>query len=172
MSENDLPPVSVVVAAYNAQETICPLIESLLALDYPEVEIIIIDDGSKDSTVEIVKRYPVTLVSQENMGASSARNNGLERARHGIVAYTDSDCSVSKDWLRNLVPHFDDLKVGAVTGRTIFRTDSTCTSFVRSLDIEERNAGRRKFTALANGPNSAFRRDLLLGIGGFHPVWY
>lgn len=163
---------SIVVAAYNAQETIEPLIKSLLELDYPNKEIIIVNDGSTDKTAEIIKKYPVILINQPNQGASAARNNGLNHAKSEIIAYTDSDCVVARDWLKNLIKHFDDPEVGAVTGQTIFATDNHCTSWVRSLDIEERNNSRKKYTRLANGPNSAFRRDLLKKIGGFNPKWF
>lgn len=168
----EYPPVSIVVAAYNAEKTIEKCIESLLNTDYPDKEVIIVDDGSTDNTKKIIEKYPVRLTTQPNKGASAARNNGLKNAKNEIVAYTDSDCEVSKDWLKNIIKHFKDLEVGAVTGRTVFATDERCASYVRSLDIEERNNRRREYTSLANGPNSAFRRDLLLKIGGFDPKWY
>lgn len=168
----EYPPVSIVVAAYNAEKTIGKCIESLLNTDYPDKEVIIVDDGSTDNTKKIIEKNPVKVLTQSNEGASAARNNGLNNAENSIVAYTDSDCEVSRDWLKNIIKHFKDPEVGAVTGRTIFATDERCASYVRSLDIEERNNRRREYTSLANGPNSAFRRDLLLKIGGFDPKWY
>ena len=164
------PPVSIVVAAYNAEKTIGKCIESLLNIDYPDKEIIIVNDGSTDNTEKIIRKYPVKLITQPNEGASAARNNGLKNAKNEIIAYTDSDCEVSKDWLEKIIKFEKD--VGGVTGKTIFRTDDTCTSYVRSLDIEERNARRGRYTSLANGPNSVFRRDLLLKVGGFNPGWF
>jgi cellulose synthase/poly-beta-1,6-N-acetylglucosamine synthase-like glycosyltransferase len=168
----EYPPVSVVVAAYNAEKTIGRCIESLLSLDYPNKEVIIVNDGSTDETEKIIKRYPVKLITQSKKGASAARNRGLREAGNKIVAYTDSDCRVSRNWLKKLVQRFKDQSIGAVTGRTVFKTDRHCTSFVRSLDIEERNERRKEYTSLANGPNSAFRRELLLKIGGFNPQWF
>jgi cellulose synthase/poly-beta-1,6-N-acetylglucosamine synthase-like glycosyltransferase len=167
-----LPKVSVVVPTYNAQGTIGPLIESLLHLDYPGYEIVIVNDGSKDNTREIVERYPVRLINQGNRGASAARGTGLRAATGDIVAYVDSDVAVTPDWLRALVEPFSDPTVGATTGRTVFLRDEKCTSWMRSMDIERRNAGRHTFTRLANGPNSAFRRSLLLEVGGFDATWY
>ncbi len=166
------PPVSIVVAAYNSQDTIGACIESLLDLDYPEKEIIVVDDGSTDKTAEIAKGYPIKLVSQSKKGASAARNRGLENSNHDIVAYTDSDAEVTRDWLKKLVANFSEDEIGAVTGRTVFAVDKHCTSYIRSLDIDERNARRGKCTALANGPNCAFRKDLLKKVGGFDPSWY
>ena len=166
------PKVSVVVPAYNAESTIGPLLESLLQLDYLDFEVIVVDDGSKDRTGEIVRRYPVRLIEQPNRGASAARDAGLRAASAEIVAYADSDVTVTREWLQNLVEPFSDPTVAATTGRTIFLRNEHVTSWLRSLDIERRNANRRTYTRLANGPNSAFRRAVLLEVGGFDPRWY
>ncbi len=164
--------VSVIVPTYNAEDTIGPLVESLLRLDYPDFEVIVVNDGSKDRTREILRRYPVQVIDQPNRGASAARDAGLRKASGEIVAYADSDVSVTRDWLRNLVQPFSDPTVGATTGQTIFLRNDQIASWLRSLDIERRNAHRGTSTGLANGPNSAFRRALLLEVGGFDPRWY
>ncbi len=166
------PRVSIVVPTYNAEKTIGPLLDSLLALDYPDYEVTVVNDGSRDGTKAIVERYPVTLIDQPNRGASAARDAGLRRASGEIVAYVDSDVTVTRDWLKNLVGPLSDATIAAATGRTIFLRNEKCTSWVRSMDIERRNAGRREYTRLANGPNSAFRRAVLLQIGGFDPRWF
>ncbi len=167
-----LPMVSVVVPAYNAERTIGPLLDSLFEAHYPGLEVIVVNDGSKDRTKEIVERYPVRLIDQPNRGASAARDAGLRSATGDIVAYVDSDVVVTREWLGNLVQAFEDPAVAAATGRTIFLRNEKCTSWCRSLDIERRNAGRKTFTRLANGPNSAFRKPVLLEVGGFDPRWY
>lgn len=167
-----MPTVSVVVPAYNAEGTIAPLLESLLGIDYPDFEIIVVDDGSTDSTKAIAARYPLRLIERPHRGASAARDAGLRASQEDIVAYVDSDVTVTRDWLTKLVQPFASPGIAATTGRTIFRRSDKCTSWVRSLDIERRNAGRRTFTRLANGPNSAFRRSVLLEVGGFDPSWY
>jgi cellulose synthase/poly-beta-1,6-N-acetylglucosamine synthase-like glycosyltransferase len=166
------PGVSIVVPTYNAEGTIGPLLESLTQLDYPDYEVIIVNDGSRDKTREIVTRYPVRLIDQPNRGASAARDAGLRASSREIVAYVDSDVTVTRDWLRKIVQVFSDPTVGAATGKTVFLRDERATSWLRSLDIERRNAGRKTFTRLANGPNSAFRRELLLNVGGFDPSWF
>jgi len=166
------PKVSIVIPTYNAEETIGPLLESLLRLDYPDFEVIVVNDGSKDGTKDVVRRYPVRLVDQPNKGASAARDAGLRLASSEIVAYVDSDVAVTRDWLQKLIAPFSDPTVAATTGQTIFRRNQKCASWLRSLDIERRNAHRRTFTKLANGPNSAFRRAVLLDVGGFDPHWY
>jgi len=164
--------ISIVVPTYNAEDTIGPLLDSLLGLDYPEYEVIIVNDGSKDHTKEIVERYPVRLINQTNRGASAARDAGLRAASGEIVAYVDSDVAVTPDWLKRLVRPFAEATIGATTGRTVFLRNEKCASWMRSMDIERRNAHRKEYTRLANGPNAAFRREILLKVGGFDPQWY
>lgn len=97
-----LPRVTVIVPAYNAGEQIKLLIESLLNVDYPEelLEIIIIDNGSTDDTKEIIRKYPVTLLTEDRIQSSyAARNMGVAHARHEVLAFTDSDCVVKPDWI-------------------------------------------------------------------------
>ncbi len=169
---DSLPRVSIVIPTYNAEATIGPLLESLLRLDYPDYEVLVVNDGSKDGTKAIVERNPVKLLDQTNRGASAARDAGLRAATGEIVAYVDSDVTVTPNWLRQLVIPFQDASIGATTGRTVFQRNGACTSWLRSMDIERRNARRHEYTRLANGPNSAFRRSLLLEVGGFDPQWY
>lgn len=167
-----LPRVSVVVPAFNAQRTLGFLLDSLESLDYPDYEVFVVNDGSTDVTADVAHMYPVTLINQPHRGASAARDAGLRASQGEIVAYVDSDVRVETNWLKSLVEPFEDPEVAATTGRTIFQRNDKCTSWVRSLDIERRNAQRKTHTRLANGPNSAFRRDRLLEVGGFDPRWF
>ncbi len=98
------PRVSVVVASYNGGRTLPACLDSLQKLNYPDYEVILVDDGSTDNTRQIVTRYPeVRAIHQENHGLSVARNEGIAAARGQIVAFTDSDCRVDIDWLYYLV---------------------------------------------------------------------
>jgi hypothetical protein len=83
------PKVSVVVCTYNGGQTLDQCIRSLLELDYPDYEVIVVDDGSTDDTRAILERYPgVRAVHQANKGLSEARNVGLREARGKVIAYT------------------------------------------------------------------------------------
>jgi len=113
------PFVSIIVAVYNRADQIKPCIESLLGLDYPKskYEIIIVDDASEDDTPEVVAGYDVRLVRmEENSGQSAARNVGVGLAKGEIVAFVDSDCIAEADWLRELVPYFQDSRNALVGG--------------------------------------------------------
>jgi len=118
------PRVSVIVCSYNGGQTLRECLESLDRVAYPDFEIVLVDDGSRDATQEIVESWlaargevevggeggtpPRTLpgfisIVQPNMGLSYARNAGAQAATGGIFAYTDSDCMADPDWLYYLV---------------------------------------------------------------------
>lgn len=164
--------VTLAVAAYNSVSTIASCVESLLRTEYPDKEIIVVDDGSVDETLSILKKYPVTVLHQDHAGVSAGRDNAFRHATGDIIAYTDSDCEVDKQWITELIKPFSDPQVGATTGRTIFHTDDHCTSWIRSLDIEERYNKRNTYTGLANGTNCAIRKIILEEISGFDPEWF
>ena len=101
------PRVSVVVCAYNAADTLEDNLRSLEQLTYPDYEIILVNDGSKDRTSDIGKSFArVRVIDTPNAGLSAARNVGLAEATGEIVAYTDADTRVDRDWLTFLVQPF------------------------------------------------------------------
>jgi glycosyltransferase involved in cell wall biosynthesis len=85
------PLVSIVIANYNYARYLAETIESVLAQTYSPIEIILIDDGSTDDSVEIARRYPITVLAQQNQGVSTARNNGAQYAQGEYVLFLDSD---------------------------------------------------------------------------------
>jgi len=92
--------ISIVVATYNGGRTLHECMESIEQLHYQNYETIVVDDGSTDDTQEILRAFPwVRIVTQENLGLSAARNAGIDVATGDIVAFTDSDCIVDRDWL-------------------------------------------------------------------------
>jgi len=98
------PFVSVIVCSYNGAKTLTQCLESLGKLDYPNYEVILVDDGSTDDTGEIAARFPhVRYFHQTNHGLSHARNHGAAVAQGEIFAYTDSDCMADPDWLYYLL---------------------------------------------------------------------
>ncbi len=100
----EYPKVSVIVCSYNGAKTLRECLTSLMHLNYPDYEVILVDDGSKDNTQEIVKDFPsVVNIVQPNMGLSYARNAGAAAAKGAVYAYTDSDCMADPDWLYYMV---------------------------------------------------------------------
>lgn len=110
------PKVSVVVCCYNAAATLGECLQSLLALEYPDYEVIVIDDGSTDGTHLIAEGNPVRCLRIPNGGLSHARNVGIENARGEIIAFIDSDAYADADWLYYLVCALEEHDAAAVGG--------------------------------------------------------
>jgi len=170
------PRITVVVAAYNAAGTIGPCLASLLSLDYPGYEVIVVDDGSTDATREICAGFEsVRLIRLDRGGPSRARNVGSALALGEFIAFTDSDCIVSQDWLRELEKGFADDRVAGVGGDQVspagesefgksvqefFRAIGFVTDYI-NLDKTLRETRHNPSC------NSAYRRSVLEQVGGF-----
>jgi glycosyltransferase involved in cell wall biosynthesis len=117
------PRVSVIVPAFNSQNTIEDCLDSFLRLDYPKenVEIIVVDNGSTDQTRAILERRAaeIVLLHEHKRGPAAARNRGLLNATGQVVAFTDSDCVVESNWLRSIVSTLHEKQVGAAGGRIL-----------------------------------------------------
>lgn len=114
------PRISVIVCTRNGSRTLPACLDSLKSLNYPDYEVLLIDDGSTDSTPEITKaRAFVHYHLQKPGGLSVARNRGAELATGSILAYTDDDCIAHPDWLLYLSHAFEDERVLAAGGPNI-----------------------------------------------------
>jgi GT2 family glycosyltransferase len=168
------PKVSVVVCAYNAADTLEDCLTSLAGLDYPDYEVIVVDDGSRDATPAIARRFGhVRLITTPNRGLSAARNVGLAAARGSIVAYTDADVRADRHWLAYLVQPFLTSDVVAAGGPNVVPPDDSwvaqCVARAPGgpthVLFDDRTAEH------VPGCNMAMRRDALLAIGGFNPIY-
>jgi cellulose synthase/poly-beta-1,6-N-acetylglucosamine synthase-like glycosyltransferase len=118
--EEDPPLVSIVVPAYNEEQVVGRCVESILASDYARREVILVDDGSTDATLEMMHRYEddpdVTVVSKPNGGKASALNAGLERASGEVLFFVDADGVFAPQTIDDMLKGFDAQEVGAVCG--------------------------------------------------------
>jgi cellulose synthase/poly-beta-1,6-N-acetylglucosamine synthase-like glycosyltransferase len=106
-----LPDLSIIAPVCNAENEVSKLLDSLTNLDYPQdrMEIIIVDNKSTDNTKEVVKKYPVKLLEENEFQSSyAARNKGIKYASGDILAFIDSDCIASPKWLIEGVRSFSD----------------------------------------------------------------
>ena len=168
------PKVSVVVCAYNAADTIDDCLSSLAAMSYPQCEIIVVNDGSRDDTGVRARRYPgVRVIDIPNGGLSAARNIGLAEATGDIVAYTDADVRVDRDWLTYLVqPLLSPAFVGSGGPNIVPHDDPFVAQCVaRSPGGPTQVLLDDRVAEHVPGCNMAFKRDALAGIGGFNPVY-
>jgi O-antigen biosynthesis protein len=168
------PRVSVVVCACNAAGTIDDCLSSLGRLTYPDVEIIVVDDGSSDGTGGLARRYPFARVLEiPNGGLSAARNVGLHAATGEIVAYTDADVRVDADWLTYLVqPLLTTNVVGSGGPNVVPEDDPWIAQCVgRAPGAPTHVMLDDRVAEHVPGCNMAFRREALLAIGGFDPIY-
>jgi glycosyltransferase involved in cell wall biosynthesis len=178
------PRVSVIVCAYNADRTMDACLTSLRTLNYPDYEVIVVNDGSKDRTLEITERHKaaydadptgprMVVISQENKGLSVARNVGAAAATGEIVAYTDSDCVPDPDWLAFLVYRFVRSGFVAVGGPNFPPPEPSMVPAAVAV-----SPGGPMHVLLDDevaehipGCNMAFTKKAFDEIGGFEPIF-
>jgi O-antigen biosynthesis protein len=170
---DEAPRVSVVVCTYNGGRTLEQCLRSLLALDYPDYEVLVIDDGSTDNTADVLAGFPsVRAIHQPNRGLSAARNLGLRAATGAIVAYTDSDCYADPDWLTHLVDHLSRGGAAAVGGPNLSPEDGWLAACVAASPGQPMHVLESDQVAEhVPGCNVAFRREALEAINGFDPQY-
>lgn len=171
---NDL--ISIVIPAFNCENTLKKCLDSLLGLTWPNVEIIIINDGSTDRTPEILSKFSgITIINTRNRGPSNARNSGIKKAKGEYIAFTDSDCIVKPDWLDELYRGFTEEKVAGVGGDQQSPADEshfgkTIQDFMKTVGFfTDYLKNRRKLIKTNHNPtcNVLYRKSILLEIGGF-----
>jgi GT2 family glycosyltransferase len=165
------PSVSVVVCSYNGAATIADCLEGLQRLEYPDYEVIVINDGSTDATPRIAQSYGMRVISTPNHGLSAARNLGLMAARGEIVAYTDDDARPDPHWLTYLAETFLQTSHVGVGGPNIAPPGDGLIA-----DCVANAPGGPLHVLLSDrlaehipGCNMAFWRESLEAIGGFDP---
>ena len=168
------PRVSVVVCAYNAADTLEDCLASLDRLTYPDYEVILVNDGSTDATRDIGRSHArVRIIDVPNAGLSAARNVGLAEATGEIVAYTDADTRVDRDWLTFLVQPFLTSDVVGSGGPNVVPQDDPpiAQCIARAPGGPTHVLLDDRIAEHVPGCNMAFRRDALLAIGGFNPIY-
>jgi GT2 family glycosyltransferase len=163
------PRISVVVCTHNGSRTIWDCLEGLRQLDYPNYEVIVVNDGSTDGTEAIATRAGFRVLTTENRGLSHARNLGWREATGEIVAYTDDDARPDPHWLRYLAGAFMGSEHAAIGGPNIAPSGDG------EIADSVANAPGGPMHVLVSddeaehipGCNMAFRKSVLKDIGGF-----
>jgi O-antigen biosynthesis protein len=172
-AQRSWPRISVVVCCHNGESTLRDCLEGLQELDYPEYEVIVVDDGSRDASATIAAEYPFRLISTENRGLSNARNLGLAAATGEIVAYTDCDARPDPHWLTCLATSFLHSTHAAIGGPNIPPAGDGLIA-----DCVANSPGGPVHVLISDteaehipGVNMAFRKECLEAIGGFDPQY-
>ena len=174
------PPISVIVPAFNEEKLIQQTLTSLLNLDYPEYEVIIVDDGSTDGTARIVQQFlgkhgaaTLRLVTKPNGGKSTALNAGIQVAQYEYVLCADGDSNLAPDTLMAAIRHMEDPQIGAVAGnvkvmnRNSFWTIFQALEYVEGLNLTRTAQSFLKLVNIVPGPVGLFRKSAIKEVG-----WY
>jgi cellulose synthase/poly-beta-1,6-N-acetylglucosamine synthase-like glycosyltransferase/spore germination protein YaaH/peptidoglycan/xylan/chitin deacetylase (PgdA/CDA1 family) len=172
------PLVSVIVPAYNEQVNAIRTVKSLLAQDYPNLEIIFVDDGSKDETFTEVREHfiadtHVRVYTKANGGKASALNFGIQKSSADFVVCIDADTQLKTDAVTELMRKFDKKNVAAVAGNVKVGNQVNMITRWQSIEyVTSQNFDRRAFDLLncitvVPGAIGAFRKDAVLIAGGF-----
>lgn len=170
------PKISVLVPAYNEEKVIETTIKSLLATDYPDKEIIVIDDGSKDDTLGIASQYKdrIKVIHKENGGKASALNQGLLYVTGDIVTIVDADTIIGHSSLKHIARSMAEENVAAVAGNVKIRNKVNWLTWCQSLEylsgIQIMRRGLDYFGAITIVPGAlgAFRKKKLEEAGSYH----
>ncbi len=172
------PLVSVIVPAYNEEKVIIRTIESLLASEYDNFEIIVVDDGSPDDTFKLVSEKfgaheRISVFSKENGGKAEALNFGWRKATGEVIIALDADTLFTPKTIAALAHRFADATIGAVAGNAKVGNRINIVTKWQALEyVTSQNFDRRAFASLncimvVPGSVGAWRRSILEDVGGF-----
>ncbi len=168
-----MPEVSIVIPAYNESENIEVCTNSLKNQNFPseDYEIIVVDNNSKDNTLDIVKNLDVIHTVEYKRGPAATKNAGILLAKGNIIAFIDGDCIATKDWLKNIVSGFDKPDVGCVAGGIITMEDDNLSHMERFLIkkgyLSQAQHIEHQFLPFAATANAAYRKEVFDKIGLF-----
>ncbi len=177
------PKVAVLIPAYNEEKVIVRTIQSVLDSDYPNLDVIVIDDGSKDRTLEVAREAfrkdeaagRVRILTKTNAGKAEALNFGLEHLQDETVFVgIDADTIIAPDAISHLVPHFLNPKVGAIAGnakvgnRVNLWTRWQALEYITSQNFERRALNTMGAVSVVPGAIGAWRVSAVREAGGYH----
>jgi cellulose synthase/poly-beta-1,6-N-acetylglucosamine synthase-like glycosyltransferase len=170
------PPITVLIPAYNEEKVLARTIQAILEAPYPDKEIIVVDDGSKDRTYQIAVSYEdqgVKVIRRPNGGKAAALNHGLFFARGEVIVVVDADSQISNNTLVELIKPFRNPEVAAVAGnikvlnRVNLLTNCQALEYISSINIYRRALDVFGSVTIVPGALGAYRRDAMKS-GGFY----
>jgi cellulose synthase/poly-beta-1,6-N-acetylglucosamine synthase-like glycosyltransferase/spore germination protein YaaH/peptidoglycan/xylan/chitin deacetylase (PgdA/CDA1 family) len=179
---NYRPAVAVLVPAFNEEKVIERTVRSVLDSDYKNLRVIVIDDGSKDATLEVTRAAfakeiaagRVTVLTKANSGKADALDYGLEQVTEELFIGIDADTLVAPDAISKLVPHFSNPKVAAMAGnakvgnRVNLWTRWQALEYITSQNFERRALNTLNAVSVVPGAIGAWRTEAVRAAGGYH----
>jgi glycosyltransferase involved in cell wall biosynthesis len=161
--------VSLYIPCFNAASYIEHCLKAVIRQTYPIEEILVIDDGSTDETVQIASQFPVEIIRHPSTkGLTVARNTALKRARYDFLASLDVDCIPEEGWLENLMRNFSP-GVAGVGGRLVESYIDRIADQWRAVHMaQEWGKIRSDSVPFLFGSNNVFRKKILLELGGYN----
>ena len=176
----EYPPFSVIIPAYNEGPVIASSIAAAMSLNYPNFEVIVVDDGSSDDTYEkaaaLASRYGahrLRVFTKANSGKGSALNAGIRYARGQLILCTDADSRLDRDVLLKAASHFADPSISAVAGnvkvtnRLNALTRLQALEYIQGLNLVRMAQGALRRVTVIPGPVGIFRKSVLDAVGGY-----
>lgn len=165
--------VSVIIPAYNAEDTIKQCIEGIHNQTYKNIEVIVIDDGSTDNTAKIAATLKCKLIKlNKNMGAGNARNSGLKAAVGDYIYFIDSDCVPEKDCIERLMTGFSKAKEIGLVGGTCITPPDIDNILNLAHDVTERYKDFQnldeKYMVYLSGANLCIKKEVVDRVGVFN----
>src|SRR5215470_12371349 len=174
---NPLPPVTVLIPAHNEEGVILQTVTSVLASDYPDMHVIVVDDGSTDDTGALLDAHfgddpRVQIIHQVNRGKAAALNHAIAEAETDFVVTIDADTEIEPDAISKLMRHFSDVKLAAVAGnvkvgnRSRWLTRWQALEYITSQNMEKRAFDLLNCITVVPGALGAWRKAAIETAGG------
>jgi len=163
--------ISVIIPAFNEERFLGNCLKSLKEQDFKDFEIIVVDNNSRDKTKKIAKNFNVILVSEKKQGVAFARNKGAKIAKGEILAFTDADTILPKNWLSRIFEEFEkDKNLIAFGGSCEFYSGPLCAKFASKFLLKSFLILDKFFSQGFNlmGCNMAIKKNVFFEIGGFN----
>ena len=161
---------AIIIPTFNGAQRIERCLQALRnEIGRRDIAIVVVDDGSTDSTCSVVGKYPkVRLITQANAGPAAARNRGAQESQGSILLFTDDDCEPAPGWLDEMLAPFEDRGVTGVKGVYRTRQQSLIARFVQK-EYEDRYRRMKEFENIdfVDTYSAGFRREAFLEMGGY-----
>lgn len=172
-SKTGSPMVSVVIPAYNAERCIEKVLDAIFEQTLLPAEVILVDDGSQDTTLELAKKWEeagkIKVITQKNSGAAAATNEGIQNASGDFICLIDSDAVIEPDWIEEILKEFNDPEVAASAGSILTLNKDSLWAKIMGYDLEYRYWRiKSKYTKHLSTCAVIYRKEALTRVGLFN----